>query len=259
MSIGVAVTVPDGIVMATDSRVNINVTLSNDNAESKEVKTFQLLHSDQYKKMFVLRNNIIQPSNSIAVSFHGNLMPTKIPLGQLIDKFESEFLGTDDTVPVAAEKLLSYLKPLIGKENTGFLISGYSEVDGFPTPFVYQGRPADDFLEIKNRDKNDSIQYSATWVGTTDIMSHLFLDHYMRDSKGNYTLVKKPTVLWPMMPLQDAVDFAVLSVFVTKEMLRFQTVPKSVGGPVNVIIMLPDGSVDCVEKGESNAYPWERE
>ena len=44
------------------------------------------------------------------------------------------------------------------------------------------------------------------------------------------------------MPLQDAIDFAVYAIQTTTDTMRFQARPKTVGGPIDVLLITVDGA-----------------
>jgi len=44
------------------------------------------------------------------------------------------------------------------------------------------------------------------------------------------------------MPLQDAVDFSIFAIRTTIDAIRFQARPKNVGGPIDVLVITPDGA-----------------
>ena len=58
----------------------------------------------------------------------------------------------------------------------------------------------------------------------------------------NRTEIFESQVAWNLMTLQDAVDFARYTIQTTAETMRFQQRLKTVGGPVDVLIIKPTGA-----------------
>lgn len=42
------------------------------------------------------------------------------------------------------------------------------------------------------------------------------------------------------MPLQDAIDFSFFVIKTTIDTIRFQARPKTVGGPIDILVLTPD-------------------
>jgi len=49
-------------------------------------------------------------------------------------------------------------------------------------------------------------------------------------------------IMWDAMALQDAIDFSIYAIRTTIDTMRFQARPKNVGGPIDVLVITPDGS-----------------
>jgi hypothetical protein len=71
----------------------------------------------------------------------------------------------------------------------------------------------------------------------------------MKDNTGDLKQVPKPQVIWDIMSLQDAIDFAVYAVKTTIDTMRFQARPKTVGGPIDVLLITPQGTNWIKRKG----------
>lgn len=118
---------------------------------------------------------------------------------------------------------------------------------------------------IKRRDSNQrGMEYGANWIGQTDVVSRIIKGWDPRifnvpfvneaiGSKSQSEVEKQLNSLeyainWGAMPLQDAVDFSVLAIQTTSAIQRFsdgvQADPgdiPGVGGPIDVLILTPDG------------------
>ncbi len=44
------------------------------------------------------------------------------------------------------------------------------------------------------------------------------------------------------MPIQDAIDFSIYAIKTTIDTMRFQARPKTVGGPIDVLLITPEGA-----------------
>ena len=49
-------------------------------------------------------------------------------------------------------------------------------------------------------------------------------------------------IIWDAMHLQDAIDFSRFAIQSTIDAMRFQARPKNVGGPIDVLVLTPDGA-----------------
>ena len=58
------------------------------------------------------------------------------------------------------------------------------------------------------------------------------------DYKGMY-LVPEAPIAWQYMSLQDAIDFARFAIETTINTMRFQSIDKTVGGPIDILIITP--------------------
>lgn len=118
---------------------------------------------------------------------------------------------------------------------------------------------------IKRRDSSQKgLEYGANWIGQTDVVSRIIKGWDPRifniplvgeaiQQKTQPEIEKQLNGLeyainWGAMPLQDAVDFSVLVIETTSAIQRFsdgiQADPgdiPGVGGPVDVLVISPDG------------------
>jgi hypothetical protein len=58
---------------------------------------------------------------------------------------------------------------------------------------------------------------------------------------GKTVTMQKPPIIYDAMALQDAVDFSTFAIRTTIDTIRFQARPKNVGGPIDVVVLTPDG------------------
>ena len=86
------------------------------------------------------------------------------------------------------------------------------------------------------------VLYGASWGGEGDIIAEILQPAWTRDPRGQFVQVQKPPIIWDAMPLQDAIDFAIYAVKTTIDTIRFQARLKTVGGPIDVLLITPEGT-----------------
>jgi hypothetical protein len=89
---------------------------------------------------------------------------------------------------------------------------------------------------------DNSLAYGATWSGQIDVLSGVLQPSVFQDQEGKTIQVQKPPIIWDAMSLQDAVDFSMYAIRTTIETIRFQARPKNVGGPIDILVITPDGA-----------------
>lgn len=58
----------------------------------------------------------------------------------------------------------------------------------------------------------------------------------------NLNILPEAPIAWQFMSLQDAVDFAKFAIETTINAMRFQSIDKTVGGPIDILIIKPNKS-----------------
>ncbi|MEF3245426.1 MAG: hypothetical protein K6343_05565 [Caldisericaceae bacterium] len=232
MSLIVTVYVPSGIVMASDSRQTVFIQLQN----APNTNPIPIVSSDYVNKTFLISKN------NIGVSTFGETFLGGIPMDFYIQKFEEEILQIDDNVESVADKLLDFFKRSFPNTDTSFHIAGYTKEGKSSVPYVYH-------INIKRNEKirlnfnfeTKKIVYGASWGGEGDILNEVLNPVYLKDPFGNYKQIPKAPIPWDAMPLQDAIDFAVFAIRTTIDTMRFQARPKTVGGPIDVLLITKEG------------------
>jgi hypothetical protein len=220
--------VREGIVMASDSRLTLTETKQPQPGQSP-VQILAVGQSDSTYKTFCAPNNI-------GISTFGDADIEGVPLAGYIESFITDILGDGgyqvDEVPAL---LIDYFKKMPKVPNTGFHIAGYKVEKGKRNQevWVVQLNPE----EVKKY--NEPGVPGAIWSGEHDILTRLVTPVYVPDEKGGY--IQLPTFLipWQYFTLQDAIDFAVYAIRSTIDTLRFQPRPKTVGGPIDVLVIKP--------------------
>jgi len=232
MSLIVTVYVPSGIVMASDSRQTVSLQRS----DIPNSTPIPIVSSDYVYKTF-----LISKTNT-GISTFGETFLGGIPMDFYIQKFEEEILQPTDTVIEITDKLLKFFRNSFPNADTSFHIAGYVKEGKSSVPYVYH-------INIKRNEKirvNYSpdlkkVVYGASWGGEGDILNEILNPVYIKDSLGNYVPIPKNPILWDAMPIQDAIDFAVYAIQTTIDTMRFQARPKTVGGPIDVLLITKEG------------------
>ena len=232
MTLIVTVYVPEGIVMASDSRQF--VTLSGKTSEGKDFK-IQTINSDAVSKTYLLE------SHRVGISTFGESLLAGTPIASHIKKFAEEELTTSDDVVSIPKKLVNYFRKSFPDINLGFHVAGYKKEGKASIPHVYLCHVGKNLVERKNIKPNGSIAYGATWSGEIDVITSIINPVIIKDEKGEQKIVRSVApIIWDAMPLQDAIDFSIYAIRTTIDTMRFQARPKTVGGAIDILILTPD-------------------
>ena len=238
MSFIVTVHVNEGIVMASDSRISIpSRKILNDGSDGNPVVIKESLDhfSDTAYKTFLMEKNI-------GISFCGNATINNAPIAGYIETFIRENKGSSIIeLPV---KIRDYFHALEPNKNTTFFIAGYELSDAATKQKVYRvNTKVEEGTGISECDTSIS---NAVWDGQRDVASRLFTDLYIKaaDEKGKevYTEHAKYDLALQHWTLQDAIEFAEFTISATINSMRFQKRPKSVGGPIDILVLKPEES-----------------
>ena len=209
MSIMCAVYVPEGIVMAADSRMTGNIVM-----KSPDGKTQQGMFSisDNAQKIFLLSKV------KVGISSCGAAILENKTISDYLRIFEIEEVSKKDTVTDVAKKLQGYAFRHF--PNVHFFVCGYEEEE----PFVY-----DVAKELKriNMD-NGKLRYASSWSGEQQAITKLLNSQPVTPVDHN------------LMPLRDAIDFADFLVDVTIKLQRFEMKPKTCGGDIDILVLTKD-------------------
>ncbi len=244
MSFISAVFIPGAIVMASDSRQAVIIKRKDD--KGKGLPPIQTTSSDSVDKTFLLEEQ------NVGLSFAGETMLGGATTESHIKKFIEEKIVKKDDVVTISDKVLRYFRKKFPKAKTTIHIAGYKKEDGKSIPYIFVVQIALNKKERKNVKGNGDISYGVSWGGEGDVIARLLLAPLPRkDGKGE---MPKIPVLYESMSPQDAVDFSVYLIRTTIETIRFQARPKTVGGPIDVLLLTPDLS-KWVQKKEVKAQP----
>lgn len=236
MSLIITVYCSEGIVMASDSRSTYSYTETlpppDKNMPSLVVRENGVHFTDNAYKTFM-------SPNGIGISVCGCSSINGSPITGMIEEFLLK--NGDLSVSELALKIREHFSSLAPKDVIEFVVAGYEQKNGDFVQQIY--RVITNCTEPQIVDTTNS---GALWGGETDILSRLISDVYLRneqpDGKENYTLHAGHPILWGFFTLQDSIDFAQYAIKTTIDAIKFQRRVKTVGGPIDVLVIKPTGA-----------------
>lgn len=258
MSLIVTVCTSEGLILASDSRSTYNKTEPRD---GKVIVKFGVHYSDTTYKTFLCDNRI-----GISTCGDGTICGKSI--AGHIENFINNTYAKDDSVETVSQKLGTYFYALPQKNNITFHVAGYKKHDDKDIAVVYS--------VLTNTNKITLLSEGncgANWAGESATLTRLAKNSYVVPAEnaipiGTITLTQKAedgtdcsTVLknqiaipsgslrqpemdvaWDLMTLQDGIDFAEYAIKTTIDTMRFQIAPKTVGGPIDILVIKPNGA-----------------
>lgn len=228
MSLVITLYVREGIVMGSDSRLTLNTTQQQPGQQ--QIVNVAVGQSDTVYKIFLTPNNV-------GISTYGAADVQGVPIAGFIESFINEHLTQGnfnvDNIP---QELLNYFRNLTNPPATQFHVAGYTLVNNIPEQRVWH---VDINGNATNR-LNPPGQQGAAWGGEADILSRLIQPIRIRDASGNFQDLPSYPIQWGFFTLQDAIDYAIYAIRSTIDSIRFQPRPKTVGGPIDVLVIKPN-------------------
>lgn len=227
MSFVISIYVREGIVMAADSRLTLNVQQGQGQNQTVQLAVGQ---TDSVNKLFLALNRI-------GIATYGDADIDGVPIAGFIESFVAEKLDDKTTVEQAAQLILEYFRSLKATAKTYFLVAGYLvNAKGQKEQQVW-------VVDIPGNTNTQVIppgQQGAQWGGESDIMIRLIQPVSIADQSGKMQPLPYFQIPWGFFTLQDAIDFAKYAVGATIESFRFQPRPRTVGGPIDILVIRPD-------------------
>lgn len=236
MSLIITVYCNEGIVMASDSRATYSYTET-------------LPPPDKNMPPLIVRENGAHLTDNAYKTF---LTPNGIGVsvcgcssinGNSITGIIEEFLLRNNNLSVSelTKKIHTHFSNLPLKDNIEFVIAGYEQHDGCFNQIIHRVNTKSPDIEVV-----DTTQSGALWGGESDILSRLICDLYLRhehqDGTETYTRHTGYPIPWSFFTLQDSIDFAEYGIRTTIDAMKFQRRVKTVGGPIDVLVIKPTGS-----------------
>ena len=210
MSIISVVYLPEGIVVAADSRLTGQREYQ-DKVGKNIIERFPL--SDNAQKVVLLNKC------KVGIASFGVAYIAGKTIADYIRLFEINDIDENDTPESVADKLLKHGSEFPG---TTFYVCGYSS----DVPYVYCVTATT--IKRSNVDSNGNIIFNVSWGGETEALVKLInADPVMQRNEK-------------LMPLKDGIDFAEFMVDVTIKYQRFSDCIKTCDGPIDVLVMTKD-------------------
>lgn len=240
MSLAIVVYIPQGIVMASDSRQSITVEGRTPEGKSFKVDT---VNSDAVTKTLLLEKQ------QVGISNYGQDMLDGVPIASYIKRFIEEELVAADDVTTIPKKLIEYFRKSFPKVDVGFHVAGYKKEARVSIPHVYHCHIARNTVIRRNANPKGSLRHGATWSGQIDVITSIVNPVTVKDETGKEIVYRQPApIAWDVMTIQDAIDFAIYAIRTTIDTMRFQARPKNVGGPIDVLLLTPDSEPRWIQK-----------
>ena len=147
------------------------------------------------------------------------------------------------TVTEFANKLKEHFRTFNPIPDSGFHISGYEEIGGQFKQKIYRVSPFHNTVVLSNPENQNGEVQGASWDGEGDILARLLQPVFTQDANGQFQQVPYFPIPWQFFTLQDAIDFAVYAIRTTIDSVRFLPRAKTVGGPIDVLVIKP---TECI-------------
>lgn len=226
MSFAITLFVREGIVMAADSRLTLNRIDAQPDGSHVHLAVGQ---TDSIQKLFLA-------SNHVGISTYGDADIKGIPIAGFIETFLAMQLPEEGEVERTARALLEFFGKNDPVPATSFHVAGYAKSDGTVRQEVWLV----DIRKGQCERQNKVDDQGACWGGELDILSRFLKRVQELDNVGK-PVGELPAFSIPFafFTLQDAVDFAIFATRSTIDAIRFQPRPKTVGGPIDVLVLRP--------------------
>lgn len=262
MSLIVTVATREGVVLASESRTTYSRT---EQIGSSTVTREGVHFSDTTMKTFLLKNNV-------GVSSCGDASVAGRSIAAQMSLFNEHVLAAGDSFDVTCGKLTEYFVKLNVKGSLNFHAVRYEDESGEWHPKIAR-------IDIWDGGKGQNFEpisfnsgCGALWDGETLVMTKIIkggfivdrtkvlpsdkVDAEVNTSTGIKTITLKNQFLipmdvrynpdlqieWKFFTLQDGIDFATYAIKTTIDTMRFQSVPKTVGGPIDILVLQSGGA-----------------
>lgn len=227
MSFIITLCVPEGLVMASDSRSTTSVEIRRANKVALET----YVQTDSMYKTFLAPGRI-------GISTCGAADVQHVPLSFHIESFIRGHLADNDhQVDQVAKEILKYFCALPGPPGAGFLVAGYKPTKNGPRPHVWEVSIKPERTKWLNKD----CIYGCIPRGEIHTFQRLTRQAKVcQNNSQKFKLLSSREVDLDMFTLQDVVDYAMYATKVTIDIMCFQRRYKTVGGPIDVLVIKSD-------------------
>ena len=227
MSLIITLYVREGIVMASDSRLSLNMQQTGGQGQTVHLSVGQ---SDSNYKTFLTPTNI-------GISTCGAADISGVPIAGYLESFINDIVVPQQlAVDQVAPALLQYFQTFQPPPETTFHVAGYKAQQQSSEQQIWTVEVVRNAVQRVNV----AGQQGASWGGETDILARLVQPVGQLDANGN-VVARFPVhqIPWGFFTLQDAIDFSIFAIRSTIDALRFQPRAKTVGGPIDVLVIKP--------------------
>lgn len=250
MSLIVTVWTTEGIVMGSDSRISFSSQI----APNIPVNIQTGHYFDTQEKTFICPNNC-----GISTCGAASLLNKNIT-GYIYDYIDNQVTAAT-SVNDTANNLKNYIMGIDPNAEVHFIVAGYDVINGQKVQSVYQ-------VITGNHNNCNLISSNGTgakWDGEIDTITRIVKSHFicpnpidvpnltlnLANGQANIgaalVLPKNQTLFlgeniisWNLMTLQDAIDFVRYAINTTIDTMRFTNVNKTVGGPIDILVITPN-------------------
>ncbi len=234
MSFVVTTYLPEGIILGADSRQS--ATVEGTTPDGKKLPRFETVTSDNCYKVFHLEEQ------NIGVSVFGETILGGKPIEHTVRLFLEEYNDLEDDILDVVEKMMRYFSARYPNADTAFHMVGYRTEGKVSVPYVYHCQVSrNEIKRINVKPGTDEIIYGAAWGGQGDVIARLIQPGMALKGPEGRDIPNTP-ILWDAMSVQDGIDFSVFAVWTTMQTVRFQARPKNVGGPIDILVVTPEGA-----------------
>lgn len=260
MSIMCCIYVPEGIVMAADSRLTRTkptkppVELPTKDGTVKTILLSETAYtlSDNSQKVLLIKKA------NVGVSFCGNAIIDGMTVADFIRRFEIEKVFATDTTAEIAQKLSDYYKG----SGTHFFVSGYNDdipyvFDVFNHGFKRRNITSNEITSPQPKDAADDGNNTPPDIGVPENIKNAlevpdelpsfptvtFSALWAGQKTAITKIVNNEPVLnaaWNTMPLKDAIDFAEFLIDTTIKYERFCDDIQTCGGDIDILVITKD-------------------
>lgn len=250
MSLIITVWTTEGIVMGSDSRISFSSQI----APNIPVNIQMGHYFDTQEKTFLCPNNC-----GISTCGAASLQNKNIT-GYIYDYIDNQVTATTSTYDTA-NNLKNHIISIDPNAEVHFIVAGYDLINGQKIQSVYQVITGPQ--NICNQISSNGT--GAKWDGEIDTITRIVKAHYMCQNpidvpiltlntangslnvgdslvlpKNQTIFLGENVILWTLMTLQDAIDFVRYAINTTIDTMRFTNVNKTVGGPIDILVITPN-------------------
>lgn len=240
MSLVVTVFVPEGIIIAADSRLSLIYSTRDEVAKVDYKHT--ITASDSNDKVFLLKEKF-------GLGTFGAADIKGIPIAGFVNQFIEEKITEETEIDHIPNLLIDFFGEPQGYPNVNFYVVGYKNENGSSKQHIYHTNISQKSF---SRINPESAPYGANWGGETEIMSRMLSPIKLKQG-DNWIELNAAPIPFNFFTLQDAIDFAVYAIRSTIESFRFQQRPKTVGGTIDILAIKPSENPFWVSKKKYKA------